>query len=50
MIFVIHNKVITIKIPGKKITHQELVSKARLAKESMLPQDIISTGNPRPKN
>ena len=35
--------------PGTMITHQVFMTSALLARDNMLPQEITSTGNPRPK-
>ena len=46
--FVIQSKVVIRKIPGMRMIHQELVRRAFSARESMLPQEMISSGRPIP--
>ena len=46
--FVIQSKVVIRKIPGMWMIHQELVRRAFSARESMLPQEMISSGRPIP--
>lgn len=45
---VTHMRVRTRKKPGIRMIHQELVNRAFSDKESILPQEIISRGRPRP--
>ena len=45
---VMQNSVTSKKPPGKRIIHQEFPRRASSAIESILPQDMDSTGSPSP--